>query len=151
MTTENLASRACAATWLLLAIVLVPVIYPTLGLAQIMGPSSRNPEQIAILHWYNANLTTTFSVGTLPAGIAFDGANMWVANEIDRTVTKLRANDGTVLGTFNVGQAPNAVAFDGANIWVANANDNTVSKLRASDGKGTRNVCRGNVSSSCCL
>ena len=41
--------------------------------------STKNPLQIAILHWYDANLTTTFKVGTFPSGAVFDGANVWVA------------------------------------------------------------------------
>ena len=28
--------------------------------------STQNPLQIALLHWYNANLTTTFGVGSEP-------------------------------------------------------------------------------------
>ena len=40
--------------------------------------STKNPLQIAILHWYDANLTTSFGVGNSPIGVAFDGANIWV-------------------------------------------------------------------------
>ena len=61
--------------------------------------------------------------------MAFDGANIWVANTVDGTVTELRASDGATLGTFKVGIGPTGVAFDGANIWVANFGDSTVSKL----------------------
>ena len=60
--------------------------------------------------------------------MAFDGANIWVANSAG-TVTKLRASDGAVLGTFAVGTQPYGVAFDGANVWVTNNGSNTVSKL----------------------
>src|SRR5262249_7498402 len=42
--------------------------------------STDNPLQLALLHWYNANLTTHFSVGAGPVAVAFDGANIWVAN-----------------------------------------------------------------------
>ena len=35
-----------------------------------------------------------FAVGNIPIGIAFDGANIWVANSSSGTVTKLRASDG---------------------------------------------------------
>ena len=52
--------------------------------------------------------------------MAFDGANIWVTNGADDTVSKLQASDGANLGTFPVGDAPVGVAFDGANIWVAN-------------------------------
>jgi DNA-binding beta-propeller fold protein YncE len=64
-----------------------------------------------------------------PIGVAFDGANIWVANALSNTVSKLRASDGTSLGTFTVGSGPSGVAFDGANIWVANFGSNTVSKF----------------------
>ena len=78
--------------------------------------------------------TESFGVGLAPVGIAFDGANIWVVNNLDNTVTKLRANDGTVLGIFNSGNFPREIVFDGANIWVSNGNNSSVTKLRASDG-----------------
>lgn len=97
-----------------------------------------NPLRIALLRWYRANTTTSFTVGNTqnsnPYGIAFDGANIWTANNGDGTVSKLRASDGAPLGTFAVAGAPNFLVFDGANVWVT-ASPNTVSKLRASDGK----------------
>lgn len=101
-----------------------------------------NPMQAALLRWYGANQVTTFTVGTHPAGVAFDGANIWVANQNSNTVTKLRANDGYVLGTYAAGTGPFGVAFDGANIWVTDYTGNTVKKLRASDGSvlGTYSV-----------
>ena len=69
------------------------------------------------------------AIGTSPLAIAFDGANIWVANSSSNTVTELRASDGTTLGTFLVGISPVAIASDGTNIWVANSITSTVSKL----------------------
>jgi len=43
--------------------------------------STQNPLQIALLHWYNANLTTTFTVGGYANAVAFDGANIWVTSQ----------------------------------------------------------------------
>ncbi|MDA8431677.1 MAG: hypothetical protein M0Z60_01790, partial [Nitrospiraceae bacterium] len=38
--------------------------------------SGHNPLRVALLRWYNANKAgNTFTVGTGPSGIAFDGAN----------------------------------------------------------------------------
>jgi hypothetical protein len=112
--------------------------------AQVVN-STKNPNQIAILHSYGANQTTAFAVGKLPGGVAFDGANIWVSNHGSTTVTKLRASDGATLGTFavgfSVGFLPGGLAFDGANILVANTGQlcckqgHTVTKLRASDGR----------------
>ena len=96
--------------------------------------STKNPIQIATLHWYNANLTTRIAVGNTPVGVALDGANIWVVNSADKTVDKLRASDGALLGTFTVGGNPLGVAFDGANIWVANHGSANVTKLKATNG-----------------
>src|SRR5579859_3601912 len=80
------------------------------------APPLANPLKLALLRWYKANTVfTMFPVGNIPIGIAFDGANIWTANSSDGTVTKLQANDGTVLGTFPSGGAePYGVTFDGA-------------------------------------
>src|SRR5260370_37411482 len=65
-----------------------------------------NFNAVAILRWYAANLTTTFSVGTNPVGVAFDGANIWVSNFSSNNVAKLPPSDGTLLWTFTVGPNP---------------------------------------------
>jgi DNA-binding beta-propeller fold protein YncE len=64
-----------------------------------------------------------------PQYIAFDGANIWVTNSGNNSVTKLRAIDGSLDHTFPVGALPSGIAFDGAHIWVTNVESNTVSKL----------------------
>ena len=38
--------------------------------------------------------------------MAFDGANIWVANYDSNTVTELLAATGANLGTYNVGTKP---------------------------------------------
>ena len=47
-------------------------------------PVPLNPLKVALLHWYPANTTTSFAVGSTPYGVCFDGANIWVANTADR-------------------------------------------------------------------
>ncbi|MFC1971050.1 YncE family protein [Chloroflexota bacterium] len=71
----------------------------------------------------------TYAVGSVPYGICFDGANIWVANYGSNDVTKLQASDGSVLGTYAVGTFPWGICFDGANIWVVNQHPNDVTKL----------------------
>jgi outer membrane lipoprotein-sorting protein len=98
-----------------------------------------NPLQVATLRWYGVNQAhADISVGNVPLGLAFDGANMWVVNftctGCPGTVSKLRLSDGVALGTFNVGSAPVFASFDGSNIWVGNRDSNNVTKIRASDG-----------------
>src|ERR1700681_1863326 len=96
--------------------------------------STKNPLQIALLHWNKSNQAVSFPVGTGPQGIAFDGASIWVANFSNNTVSKLTASDGTVLNTVSVPGQPYGMAFDGANIWVSNFLNGTVTALQASGG-----------------
>ena len=68
--------------------------------------------------------------------MAFDGANIWVANFCQGTVSELRASDGTLLGTFDVGapRCPQFVAIGAGKVWVTISLENTVNALRLSDG-----------------
>jgi len=100
------------------------------------GPSGPlfDRNLVALLRWdllRPGNATFNIFGGAL--GSAFDGENIWIANNFVNKVTKVRASDGVVLGSYAVGSSPQGVAFDGTNIWVANLSGN-VTKLRASDG-----------------
>jgi hypothetical protein len=67
------------------------------------------------------------SGGYRTVALAFDGANIWVANGESDSVGKIRARDGKFLGTYPSGGVwPDALAFDGASIWVANGHSNTI-------------------------
>jgi len=93
-----------------------------------------NPNQVATLRWYSTITGLSFPVANNPYGIAFDGANMWVASYSAAVVTKLRANDGAVLSTTTLTQWPYYLAYDGTNIWASLGNGNAVAKIRGSDG-----------------
>jgi DNA-binding beta-propeller fold protein YncE len=82
--------------------------------------------------------TKPFAIGKEPRGIAFDGANLWVANRDDNNLTELRASDGVVVRTVAVRRA-RWCDFDGANIWVVNQGynlkvDGSVTKLNSANG-----------------
>jgi DNA-binding beta-propeller fold protein YncE len=95
--------------------------------------STKNPKQIAILHWYPANLTTLFSNVTSAVDVFSDGTNIWTTTT-DR-VFKVRPSDGTVLGSFGpLSAGPGAMAFDGANVWISAIGAGLLDKVRASDG-----------------
>ena len=97
---------------------------------------SPTTQQIALLKWYTAISTTqsNISVGGAPWAIAFDGANMWVANYNSWNVKVIRVSDGYTVMTPATGAYPEGIAFDGINMWVANYYGNNISVLRASDG-----------------
>jgi DNA-binding beta-propeller fold protein YncE len=47
--------------------------------------------------------SVAYPVGTVPFALAFDGANMWVANQGSNNVTKLLASTGAIVGTYAAG------------------------------------------------
>lgn len=108
------------------------------GVAGPQGPAgpTLNLQKVALLKWYAASKINTTIAGPLaPYYVCFDGVNLWVTSDSStKTVTKINANTGTLVGTYTVGGGPSGVAFDGGSIWVANSTDNTVTKLKASDG-----------------
>jgi hypothetical protein len=109
------------------------------------APGSLDLQLVATLRWDQIPLAYgDFAAGNAPNAVAFDGANIWVTNQVSNTVTKLRASDGANLGTYAVGTNPLALTFDGANIWVANLSSANVTKLRASDGANLGNFTVSN-------
>jgi hypothetical protein len=90
------------------------------GSVSIVEPSESLPYPV-----------TTVTTGFVqPAGILFDGSNMWVT---DLTLKKLDSN-AAILQTVTVGSSPFLPVFDGTNIWVPNLGSNSVSVVRASSG-----------------
>ena len=95
-----------------------------------------NPLQIALLRWFNTNMGfSAITVGSLPHALAYDGTNMWVANNGSNTIARYNVSTGDIVGTtITVGNQPSSLAFDGTNMWVANYGSNTVMKLNAATG-----------------
>lgn len=68
-------------------------------------------------------------------GMAYDGANLWVAcGDFSHSVAKLRASDGQNLGNFTLPVDPFSLAFDGSHIWATQGANGTVAKIRTVDG-----------------
>jgi hypothetical protein len=83
------------------------------GLTNVTPQTTANLANVSLLRW-DMLAAKTFTAGTTPTAIAFDGANMWIVNGVaSGTITKVRVSDGTTLGTFAVGTNPNSIAFDG--------------------------------------
>src|SRR5262245_38082025 len=63
-----------------------------------VGDAGQDPAQLATLHWYDVNKTfADRPVGASPVGVAYDGANIWVANAGANNVSKLDAATGATI------------------------------------------------------
>jgi PKD repeat protein len=97
-------------------------------------------------------ITTLNAPGSYPAGLAYDGASLWVSDAGSRRIDKVRPSDGQVLLSFDApGEAtaplsnqgidlqgivpaptpgtPGGVAWGGGGLWVACLSDGKIYKL----------------------
>jgi DNA-binding beta-propeller fold protein YncE len=78
-----------------------------------------------------AGVQTTCHVPvTSPNGMAFDGANVWVASGSGNLVA-ISATTCAITHTVQIGGTPALMAFDGANVWVTDYTGNRVVKVDA--------------------
>ncbi|MHB9160360.1 MAG: YncE family protein [Nitrosotalea sp.] len=79
------------------------------------------------------SVSATITVGSGPAGVAYDSAKgeIFVANVGDNTISVISDTSNAVVATITVGSVPIGVAYDSAKgeIFVANNGDNTISVI----------------------
>ena len=68
--------------------------------------ANQNSNNVTKLNAATGATLGTYGAGKAPAGLAYDGASVWVTNSQSDNVTKLRASTGANLGTFPVGDNP---------------------------------------------
>ena len=76
----------------------------------------------------------TIDVGEGPEGVAVSGQDVWVANSLDGTVSRVSAQTDHETTHYAVGNSPTGVAVGKGSVWVANAGDGTVTRLNAQSG-----------------
>jgi hypothetical protein len=85
-------------------------------------------------------LGTYSTGGSVPSGIAFDGAGIWITHSSYNSstglsiVSRLSVSDGSIIGSGHVEGSAHGVVFDGTSIWVTGMSAYQVTKLRVSDG-----------------
>ncbi len=112
-----------------------------------VAPTAPNTQGVASLKWFPNYVGVTFAVGQQPMAGVFDGRTLWVGNNGDATVSRLRTSDGAsaVNQPVAVGSQPGGMAFDGANVWVANSGSGNLTKIRASDATVVGTFAAGTV------
>jgi ABC-type transport system substrate-binding protein/class 3 adenylate cyclase len=76
----------------------------------------------------------TIEVGDGPRGLAVSGADLWVANSLDGTVSRVSTETNREVQTYPVGNTPTGVTVGARSVWVTNAGDGTISRLDAASG-----------------
>ncbi len=120
--------RVIVAAATALAVLIGAVAYATLR-----GPgglTSVAADSLAVIDASSGDVTSATPVGRRPTGVAVAKSGVWVANSIDRTVSRVDA-EGQVLTVGPLGASPSIVtASDKPElIWIGNADDGTVSRV----------------------
>ncbi|TMK76511.1 MAG: hypothetical protein E6G47_12435, partial [Actinobacteria bacterium] len=68
-------------------------------------------------------------VGNGPTAVVAAGNDVWVANQLDGTVSRIDGASAAVAATVTVGQGPSSIAVGGGSVWVSNELDGTVSRI----------------------
>ena len=69
------------------------------------------------------------AVGTDPAGVAYGGGMLWVANRSDATVYEVDPVSREVVQRIEVGGFPEALAVTAHDVWVTNSEAGTISRI----------------------
>ena len=80
-----------------------------------------------------------------PDAVAVAEGTVWVANQLDDSVTRVDARSGRVGRTIEVGHEPVALAASKGLVWVANRLDGTVSRIDAKTNRVTATVAVGDA------
>jgi YVTN family beta-propeller protein len=83
------------------------------------------------------NAVTRVNVGSGPTAVAFGDGALWVANNLDGTVSRVDADRGVVTDTVQVGVAPNGIAVTPDAVWVTDEARGTLVRVDPRSRKPT--------------
>jgi hypothetical protein len=84
----------------------------------------RGSRRAALDQWFSPTASQSIArttVGEVPNAVKSDGADLWVANGLDDTVSRVRASDGRLLETWTDADAPVAVLVARGRVYIAGA------------------------------
>ena len=73
-------------------------------------------------------------VGRDPTGVAIGGGEVWVINQLERTVSEINPRAFRSVASFPVGNGAAAVAYGDGSLWVGNVTDDTISRIVPATG-----------------
>ena len=90
----------------------------------------------------DGSISAAVQVGNDPAGLAFGGGALWVADRSDGTVSRINPATHNVI-RVDVGAAPEALTVTAGDVWVANFDDDTVSRINIAANKVVDTIAVG--------
>lgn len=98
------------------------------------GPTVVAADSVAMIDAPSGRVVGTVAVRQRPVGVAASDAGIWVANSIDRSISRI-SKDGTDSQTVPVAAGPTEIAVGRGLVWVANADAKTVTRINPSNSR----------------
>jgi hypothetical protein len=96
----------------------------------------RSSRRAALGQWWTEKLPLSYPVGNVPQGVQSDGADLWVANNGNGTVTRIRASDGALLGTWTGATGASSVLVAGGQIFITGYTTNRLYEIHPLSAPG---------------
>ena len=131
------ASRAGARPLLITAAVLVLAGVVAFGVVRVLEPDGLDAideDAVGLIQRDSGRITAQYTVGHGPQAVTSGAGSVWVANQLDGTVSRIDHNDGQVV-TIDVGGEPTGVAFGAGSLWVADGQGRTVAQIAPQTNK----------------
>jgi peptide/nickel transport system substrate-binding protein len=107
------------------------------------------PAGVARVDPADLNVTLAYqSVGNGPTAVLSAFGSIWVANQVDDTVSRLEPSTGREESTNLVGEGPNALGATAGSLWVANEFSGSISEIDPGSNAVARTVPVGGAAAS---
>jgi ABC-type transport system substrate-binding protein len=83
---------------------------------------------VALLDPGDGSVDVAFEVGRAPSAVVTGEGSVWVANQLDGTVTRID-REREAAATIDVGPHPTALAFGEGSLWVVSGDDRTIAQV----------------------
>ena len=101
-------------------------------------------DAVGVIDRDTGRITAQYAVGHGPQAVTSGAGSVWVANQLDGTVSRIdRARNQVV--TIDVGGEPTGVAFGAGSLWVADGRARTVTQIAPNANKVVQRIDVGNA------
>jgi ABC-type transport system substrate-binding protein/DNA-binding SARP family transcriptional activator/DNA-binding beta-propeller fold protein YncE len=132
---------------LLIAAALLLAGVVAVGLIRVLGPDGLDgisEDAVGVIDRGSGRITAQYAVGHGPQAVTSGAGSVWVANQLDGTVSRIdRAREQVV--TIDVGGEPTGVAFGAGSLWVADGRGRAVTQIAPEVNKVVQRIDVGNA------
>jgi YVTN family beta-propeller protein len=117
------------------------------GLIRVLEPEGLpgiHENAVGVIDPGGSRITAQYRVGRAPDAVASGAGSVWVASQLDGTVSRLDGAHEPVV-TIPVGGEPDALAFGGGSLWVADGDGREVAQVDPGSNKVLQRIGAANA------